>query len=78
VFYSRHLHSKYNYKRIYRFGIYWYKHKPYCPYCGHKLEYIPGNNYFDCSCGERIVPCDSVKRFYPPLRDVFEIIKKET
>jgi predicted RNA-binding Zn-ribbon protein involved in translation (DUF1610 family) len=71
--------KRYQHKKIYRYGLYWYKHKPYCPYCGEKLPMPSGLEWFDCSsCGKRIVPCDDLNKHFPKVRDILEIIKRET
>ena len=71
--------KRYQHKKIYRFGVYWYKHKPYCPFCGGKLIEYPLVNCFDCeNCKERIIPWDFLKNYPPKIRDILEIIRKET
>ena len=81
LFYSRRLQSRYNHKRIYRFGVYWYKHKPYCPFCGNKLNINESWDCFDCpNCEERILPVENLKRLFPnkKIKEIVETIKKET
>jgi len=76
--YIIYLYKKYNYKRVFRFGVYWYKVKPHCPYCGGKLK-TTNYDYLECStCEERINLCDDKKKIFYKLNDVSEIIRKET
>ena len=76
--YIIHLYKKFSYKRIFRFGVYWYKIKPHCPSCGHKLE----NTTFDflgcTNCDEKIKLYNIDTNSFIDFKDAVKIIKEET
>ncbi len=76
--YIIYLYKKYNYKRIFLFGVYWRKRKPYCPYCGSKLVET-SFEFLGCpNCEEKINLCDSKTKTFLKYKDALEIIKNET
>lgn len=78
LIYSYYLRSKFNYKRIYRFGVYWHKTKPYCPRCGGELHET-AFDYMKCgSCEENIYLSDDSNKSVKKYKDIIDIIRKET
>lgn len=74
---TRNLQSKFNYKRIYLLGAYWYKLKPYCPYCGHELD-IQNNTYPFChGCNQRINFCDPASNQQYKINEAIEYVKTQ-
>ncbi|MDP3582181.1 MAG: hypothetical protein Q8S39_09615 [Ignavibacteria bacterium] len=52
--YIAYLHKKYQYKKRFRFGVYWKEHTPFCPHCGGRLI-ENDDSYLVCIlCEERL------------------------
>ncbi|MCJ7650657.1 MAG: hypothetical protein MUP85_18760 [Candidatus Lokiarchaeota archaeon] len=72
------LHRRLNTKRLFKFGVYWHKVKPYCPACGNKLEDTAFDFIVCANCSEQIKLYDIKTNTYPNLKEAIEIIRKET
>ena len=78
VSYIIHLRQKLKTKRIFRFGVYWHKDKPYCPYCGERLVETPFE-FLGCSnCEEKINLCNDKTKTFLIYKDALKIIRRET
>lgn len=71
--------KNFNYKKHFRFGVYWHKLKPYCPHCGNKLKETVDYKYLlDCPvCEERICLIEDKNMKHIELKDAIEIVRKE-
>jgi hypothetical protein len=74
---SYNLRSKFNYKRVYFLGAYWHQLKPYCPYCGDRLD-IHNNEYPFCNgCNHRVNFCDPASNQHYKINEAIEYVKTQ-